>query len=137
MFLTIGEGLRRHDRRMHDARPDGEGDQAAIRRRVPGGGDQEDTEHRIDAADHLEIVGALPAVPDPAGGPDYAERIDQQKDNPEHDEGHLQIFFLGLVVHDPSLVRFPALRRTIAASAEASQKALGCPMVSAVGAASR
>jgi hypothetical protein len=32
------------------------------------------------------------------------------------------------------LVRFPALRRTVAASAEASPKALGCPMMSAVGA---
>jgi hypothetical protein len=35
------------------------------------------------------------------------------------------------------LVRFPALGRAVAASAEASQKALGCPMMSAVGAASR
>ena len=33
MFLTIGEGLRRHDRRMHDARPDGEG----IRLRLAAG----------------------------------------------------------------------------------------------------
>jgi hypothetical protein len=76
-------------------------------------------------------------VPDPARRPDQPKRIDQQKDDPEHDEGDLQIFFLGLVVHDPSLVRLPALRRTVAASAEASQKALGRPMMSAVGAASR
>src|SRR5262245_9791722 len=104
LFLSVGKGLHRHDQCMHDARPDGESDQAAIGSRVPRWGDQEDAQHRIDAADHLEIVIALPAVPDPARSPDQPKGIDQQEDNSEGDERRLQIFFSGLVVHDLSLV---------------------------------
>jgi hypothetical protein len=34
VFLSVGKGLHRHDQRMHDARPDGKSDQAAIGSRV-------------------------------------------------------------------------------------------------------
>jgi hypothetical protein len=84
---------------MHDARPDGEGDQAAVISRVPCSGNQKNAEDRIDAADHLQIVGALTAMPDLARRPHEAERIDQPEDDAENNEREFQIALSGLVVH--------------------------------------
>ena len=84
---------------MHHARPDGEGDQAAVFSRVPCSGNQKNAEDRINTADHLQIVGAFTAMPDPARRPHEAERIDQPEDNAENNKREFQIALSGLVVY--------------------------------------
>src|SRR6476620_10047622 len=85
---------------MHDARPDGEGDQAAVFSRVPCSGNQKNAEDGIDTADHLQIVGALTAMPDPARRPHEAEWIDQPEHDAENNKCEFQIALSGLVVRD-------------------------------------
>src|SRR4029078_4611542 len=99
MFAAVRKCLKRHDCRMHHARPDGEGDQAAVFSRVPCSGNQKNAEDRINTADHLQIVGAFTAMPDPARRPHEAERIDQPEDNAENNKREFQIALSGLVVH--------------------------------------
>src|SRR5262245_48409301 len=47
---TVGKRLCPHDCRVHDARPDGERDKAAVLARVSCRGDQIEAQHRIDPA---------------------------------------------------------------------------------------
>jgi hypothetical protein len=67
--MTVADGLDAHDRRVIHARPCREGDQAAMRRRIVGREDQEDAQHGIDAGDHLQVIAAHAAVPDPTRWP--------------------------------------------------------------------
>src|SRR5262245_26647840 len=85
-LLRIADGLYRHDDSMHDARPDRERDQAAVLGGIVGRGDQVGTEYRIESADHLKVVMAMSAVPQPAGGPNETERVDGEKDCAEYHE---------------------------------------------------
>ena len=100
MFEAVRKCLNCHDCRMHDARPDGEGDQAAVFSWVPCSGNQKNAENRIDTADHLQIIDALTAMPDPARRPHEAKRIDQQEDDTETNKRRSPRSALsGLVVH--------------------------------------
>src|SRR6476661_2285146 len=99
MFEAVRKCLNCHDCRMHDARPDGEGDQAAVFSWVPCSGNQKNAKNCIDTADHLQIVDALTAMPDPARRPHEAKRIDQQEDDTENNQREFQIALSGLVAH--------------------------------------
>src|SRR5262249_48295856 len=91
MFAAVIKCLNRHDCRMHDARPDREGNQAAVFCRIPCSGNQKNAEDHIDTADHLQIVAALATMPDPARRPHEAKRIDQQEGSSGSDKSEFQI----------------------------------------------
>src|SRR6476619_1300734 len=55
VLSTVVKRLCPHDRRVYDARPDGERDEAAVLAGVPCRGDQIDAQHRIDPANHLQV----------------------------------------------------------------------------------
>src|SRR5262245_52811434 len=99
MFAAIIKCLSRHDRRMHDARPDGEGNQAAVLCRILCSGDEKNAEDRVDTADHLQIVAPPTTMPDPARRPHEAKRIDQQEGYSSNDKREFQVALSGLVVH--------------------------------------
>ena len=50
-----------------------------------------DAQHRIDPADHLQIVAALATMPDPTRRPHEAKRIDQQECDSGNDKSEFQI----------------------------------------------
>src|SRR5262249_25286795 len=91
MFAAVIKCLNRHDCRMHDARPDREGNQAAVFCRISCSGNQENAEDHVDTADHLQIVAALATMPDPARRPHEAKRIDQQEGSSGNDKSEFQM----------------------------------------------
>src|SRR5262245_66164499 len=84
---------------MYEARPDGEGNQAAVFCRIPCSGDQKNAEDQIDTADHLQIVAALATMPDPTRRPHETKRIDQQEGDSGNDKRKFQIALSNLVHH--------------------------------------
>src|SRR5262249_3488312 len=112
MFAAIIKCLNRHDCPMHDARPDREGNQAAVLCRIPCSGNQKNAEDCVDTAHHLQIVVALATMPDPTRRPHETKRIDQHEGDSENDKCKFQITLSNLVVH-------PALPSTIALCASA------------------
>ena len=110
MFAAVIKCLNRHDCRMHDARPNGEGNQAAVFCRIPCSGNQKNAEDQIDTADHLQIVAALATMPDPARRPHEAKRIDQQEGDSGNDKREFQIALSNLVVHHFLLSRASNVR---------------------------
>src|SRR5262245_1837678 len=99
MFAAVIKCLNRHDCPMHDARPDREGNQAAVVCRIPCGGNHKNAEDCIDTAHHLQIVVALATVPDPTRRPHEAKRIDQQESDSGNDQRKFEIVLSNLVVH--------------------------------------
>src|SRR5262249_1527682 len=97
---------------VHDARPDGERDQAAMLGRITRGSNEIDAEDRVDPTDHLQVVLALTAVPLPSRRPNEAKRVDGEEDYADCNEGNLEEFFARDVVHaDPLFVTGPGLVR--------------------------
>src|SRR5512132_330208 len=71
--LTIGDRLNRHDRTMHNTRPDRGPDKASVRHWITRGDNQKHTERCIDAHDQLKILGATSRMPRPTRGPENRE----------------------------------------------------------------
>src|SRR5262245_33931256 len=97
-----------HDAGMHDARPDGEGDQAAMLRGIACRQDQKNTQDGINPANHLQIIPALPGMPLPTRGPNQTEWIDQKEDHPKDHKGDFKKPLACGIVHaePPSLGRY-------------------------------
>src|SRR5215472_7888011 len=82
-FLPIVQGLSRHNCSVHNARPDRERNQTAMLRRVARRQNKKYTQNRIDPADHLQVVLAVPPMPDPPRRPDQAHRVNEKEDHAE------------------------------------------------------
>src|SRR3954463_4993928 len=76
---------------MHNARPDGERNEAQVLLRIVRGKYKEHAQRCIDGDDHLKILG-LPRIPGPARRPKYRERIHaEDKHCSEYSECELQV----------------------------------------------
>src|SRR5215468_224624 len=82
-FVSIVQGLSRHNCSVHNARPDRERNQTAMLRRVARRQNKKYTQNRIDPADHLQVVLAVPPMPDPPRRPDQAHRVNEKEDHAE------------------------------------------------------
>src|SRR5512132_1593827 len=71
--LRSGDCLNRHDRTMHNTRPNREPDKASVRHWITRCDNQEHTERGIDAHDHLQILGATFCMPRPTRRPENRE----------------------------------------------------------------
>src|SRR5512144_1207175 len=69
---------------MDDARPNGERDQTKMLMRVDGGDEQEDTQGRVNADDHLEIFRRS-ARPGPPRWPEDRKRVEAKNRNSTDD----------------------------------------------------
>ncbi len=74
-LVSVIEGLRRHDSGIRDARPDGERDQAPVRRRIASDHDQEGAQHGVNPPDHLQIILPMTVMPAKAGTPLRSSRM--------------------------------------------------------------
>src|SRR5262247_1628457 len=97
--MSVIHGLCCHNAGVHDTRPDGERDQAAMCRRITRGSDEISAEDRVDPTDHLKVVLAMATVPLPSRRPNEAERVDREEDCAECNQGNLKEFFARDVVH--------------------------------------
>ena len=68
-LVPIIDGLYCHDAGVDDARPDREGDQAAMLGWIARSSDEKGTENGLNPADHLKVVLAIPTVPLPSRWP--------------------------------------------------------------------
>src|SRR5258706_14126241 len=98
-LVPIIDGLCRHNSGMRDARPDGKRDQAAVLGGIASGGDQKGTQDGVEPADHLQVITALSAVPQPARRPNQAQGIDEKKYCAESHERNLQELLTCTIVH--------------------------------------
>src|SRR5215831_19235304 len=103
--MSVINGLCGHNAGVHDTRPDGERDQAAMFGRITRRGNEVSAEDRVDPTDHLEIVLAMASVPLPSRRPNKAERVDGEEDCAECNQGNLEEFFARDVIHAESPVR--------------------------------
>src|SRR5215475_1384386 len=58
-----------------------------------------DTKNHVNAADHLEVVLAMAAIPLPSRRPNEAERVDGEEDYADCNQSNLEEFFARDVVH--------------------------------------
>src|SRR5215813_9551418 len=103
--MSVIHGLCCHNAGVHDTRPDGERDQAAMFGRVTRRGNEVSAEDRVDPTDHLEVVLAMATVPPPSRRPNEAERVDGEEDCTKCNQGNLEEFFARDVIHAESPVR--------------------------------
>src|SRR5512132_2179027 len=90
--LRLGERPNRHDRTMHNTRPDREPYKASVRHWITRGDNQEHTERGIDAQDHLEILGATFCMPRPTRGPKDREWPQaENEDDPYYQQRNAKI----------------------------------------------
>ena len=64
-LVSVIYGLCCHNAGVHDTRPDGERDQAAMFGRIACGSNQISAENRVDPTNHLKIILTMAAVPLP------------------------------------------------------------------------
>src|SRR5262249_57172903 len=79
----VGDRLNSHDRGMNHTRPHREPDQASMLIRISRCEQQKDSERRVDANDHQQVV-RVTMSPCPAGWPDKAEWIDSKNEDQPH-----------------------------------------------------
>src|SRR5215510_7509348 len=91
-----------HNAGVHETRPDGERDQAAMFGRITRGSNEINAEDRVDPTDHLQVVLAMAAVPLPSRRPNEVERVDGEEDCADCNQGNLEEFFTRDVVHAES-----------------------------------
>src|SRR5215470_13829293 len=103
--MSVIHGLCCHNAGVHDTRPDGERDQAAVFGRITRGSNEISAEHRVDTTDHLEVVLAMATVPQPSRRPNEAERVDGEEDCAECNQGNLEKFFARDVIHAETPIR--------------------------------
>src|SRR5258708_39821027 len=84
-FFHVVERLKGHDAAMHQARPDGEPDEALVGLGISRGQEQKHAQRRIDGDDHHQVV-RVPMSPGPAGGPDNAQWINAEYESQADDD---------------------------------------------------
>src|SRR5262245_35243717 len=94
-FVPVVQGLCRHDCSVHNARPDRERDQTTMLGWVARRQNEKNSQHRIDPADHLQIILAVPAMPDPARRPDQAHRVNEEEDYAESSQRQFEQVIFG------------------------------------------
>src|ERR1035437_10927714 len=85
MFRCVTKGLNGHDPAVHHARPYSEPDNAPVSIGISRCNQQKHTERGIDTDDHHPIV-RVSLSPNPAGGPDNAQRINTEYENQAEDD---------------------------------------------------
>src|ERR1700682_6412158 len=84
-FFRVVERLKGHDRAVRHARPYGEPDETLVRLGISRCDEQKHAQCRIDDDDHHQIV-RVSMSPAPAGGPDDAQRINNEYESQAEDD---------------------------------------------------
>src|SRR5690242_5079661 len=118
-LTRVSNGVHRHHRPVHDARPNREPDETPVAGRISCGKQQEHAERRVDPPNHLE-VGRLLGRPCPPTRPNAVEQGDaEDKDEAEYSKYRPQEGGRGGAVHTSPLVKSSIARMSSSGASSA------------------